>query len=406
MSVNIDDNRIALAIPPFLRLAFRPFFLGGAVFSMVAIGWWVWYWTFPGSWLPYGGPVWWHAHEMVFGFSCLIVVGFLLTAVKNWTGTTGLRGAPLFMLFALWVLGRCALALSFLLGDSLSPYWIAFVDVLFLPAAAAAMFYPVYMVRQWRNMFFVPLLLLFTLLNGASHWAVLNDRPDLAVRALHSAIFLVCLVIAIMGGRVIPMFTANGTGTKKVMPIKWLDQLSLLSLNLIVASSIAGFENLPNSWISSLFAIAAAANAYRFIRWGFWKCGKVPLLWSLHIGYAFLPIGLIVTLLHFNDIAVISYSTAIHFFSVGAIGGMILAMISRVSLGHVGLPLTPPKTMSVAFILVLLAAIFRTIIPILAPSLIQWSIVSAGVLWMIAYGLFCLCYGPMLWSTRVDGRPG
>lgn len=405
MSTNIDDNRIALAIPPILRLAFRPFFLAGALFSIAAISWWVWFWAFPFNWQPYGGPIWWHAHEMVFGFACSIIVGFLLTAVKNWTGSTGLRGLPLLSLFTLWLLGRLALGLSFL--TSVFPLfdWLVFLDLLFLPAAAIAMFYPVFKARQWRNLFFAPVLLVFAGMNGVSHWAVLNDNPELAIRTLHSAILLVCLIIAIMGGRVIPMFTANGTGTSKVAPVKWLDQLSLLSLILIVASSIYGFNDLPNQWLSPLFGVAAMANSVRFYRWGFWRCGKVPLLWSLHIAYAFLPIGLFVALLYFNGFDV-NYSTTLHFFSVGAIGGMVLSMISRVSLGHVGLPLSPPKMMSIAFLSIITAVILRALVPTLMPWLTQWAVSSAGVFWVSAYGLFCWCYGPMLWSARVDGRPG
>lgn len=405
MPSNIDDNRIALAISPILRLAFRPFFLAGALFSIAAIGWWVWYWAAPSNWQPYGGPIWWHAHEMVFGFACLIIVGFLLTAVKNWTGTTGLRGWPLLSLFGLWLLGRLALALSFLTDASSFFGGFVFLDLLFLPAAAIAMFYPVFIVRQWRNMFFAPVLLVFAGLNGVSHWAVLNNDPELAIRILHSAILLVCLIIAIMGGRVIPMFTANGTGTTKVESIKWLDQVSLVSLILIVASSIYGLHNLPDSWISPLFAVAAITNSVRFYRWGFWRCANVPLLWSLHIAYAFLPIGLFVALFYFNGFGV-SYSTTLHFLSVGAIGGMILAMISRVSLGHVGLPLSPPKIMSIAFLSIIAAAVLRVLVPTFLPWLTQWGVVFAGGFWVLAYGLFCLCYGPMLWSTRVDGRPG
>lgn len=405
MPTNIDDNRIALAIPPILRLAFRPFFLAGALFSIAAISWWVWYWFSPSSWQPYGGPVWWHAHEMVFGFACLIIVGFLLTAVKNWTGTTGLRGWPLLSLFILWLLGRLALAFSSSMTDSVFFSGLIFLDLLFLPAAAIAMFYPVYLVRQWRNMFFAPVLLVFAGINSVSHWAVVTDNPDLAIRMLHSAILLVCLIIAIMGGRVIPMFTANGTGTTQVAPLKWLDQISLISLILIVASSVFGLNELPNSWVSPLFTVAAVANSIRFCRWGFWRCAKVPLLWSLHGSYAFLPIGLFVALFYFNGFAV-SYSATLHFFSVGAIGGMILAMISRVSLGHVGLPLLPPKMMSVAFLAITVAALVRVLVPTLMPWLTQWAVVSAGLLWVVAYGIFCLCYGRMLWSARVDGRPG
>lgn len=413
MPVNIDDNRVALVIPPLLRLAFRPFFLAGGLFSTIAMAWWIWVWQGLSEWQVYGGSVWWHGHEMVFGFGCVIVVGFLLTAVKNWTGTIGFRGWPLLGLFLLWLLGRLVLAFSFIMpasvasGSTLSAavFWIAFIDMLFLPASAIAMFIPVYKVRQWRNMFFVPILLSFSLLNGVSHWAIVNNQPELANRVLHSAILILCLVIAIIGGRVIPMFTANGTGTAKATAIKWLDQMSITSLVLVVLCSLIGFSYFNRDVLVVVFFISALLNAYRFIRWGFWKCWNVPLLWSLHLGYAFLPLGLFAMACYFSGLLT-NFGIALHVFSVGAVGSMILSMTSRVSLGHSGRSLQPPKLMSLAFMLIFLAAVFRVFVPEFLPGYYQPGIVAAGIAWILAYLIFCFCFGPMLLRKRIDGQPG
>lgn len=401
MPLNIDDNRVALAIPPILRLAFRPFFLGGALFSIIAIAWWSWFWLKPSSWTPYGGAIWWHSHEMIFGFAAAIVVGFLLTAVQTWTGVRSVRGLPLAILFGFWLLGRVAVAF----GGAWPVALVMAIDSLFLLAAAGAMAYPVLKVKQWRNIMFVPILLMLALFNAVSHWAVLNQHYAGATQALYGAVLLVSLVVAIVGGRVMPMFTANGTGTEKVLSLKWLELSSLFSLALIVVLSFVGFEQFPKSILVSLFGFAALVNGWRFVRWGFWRCWRVPLLWSLHMAYAFLPIGLLAMALHHAGLLVNS-SAALHCFAVGTVGGMILAMISRVTLGHTGRVLEPPKPMALAFILILLAAMVRVVLPVWLPVFTNWGIGLAGVFWLLAYGLFVIYYGPMLMSARVDGRPG
>ena len=401
MLLNIDDNRIALAIPPFLRLAFRPFFLCGALFSVLAIGWWIFYWLNPVSWNPYGGPIWWHGHEMIFGFAVAIVAGFLLTAVQTWTGVTGLRGVPLAVLLVFWLAGRLVLAL----GSALPAVLLVCVDSLFLFCAAFAMAYPVLTVKQSGNIMFVPILLVLALLNMLSHWAVLTEQPQLATKALHVAVMLIILVVAIIGGRVVPMFTANGTATDKILPKKWLELCSLVSLLGIVVIAFVGYEKLPASALVVVLVFSALANGWRFLRWGFWHCWRVPLLWSLHMSYAFIPLGLLALALHHAGLLA-SGSAALHCFTVGAMGGMILAMISRVSLGHTGRPLAAPPLMSAAFVLILLAAVVRVVLPVSLPAAMNWAIGLAGVAWVIAYVLFLFCYAPLLLAPRVDGRPG
>ena len=399
--LNIDDNRAAMTITPLLRLAFRPLFLGGTIFSVIAMAWWTHFWLNPSAWEPYGGPIWWHGHEMLFGFGSAIVVGFLLTAVEAWTGVAGLRGKLLGVLAAFWLLGRLLLAF----GSSLSAWILVTTDQLFLLFAAAAMAYPVLKVKQWRNLMFVPMLFVLALLNGASHWGVLHDRPDLALHSLHGAVMLITLIIVVVGGRVIPFFTTNATGCERLPPLRWLDALSVVTMILLVIAAFTGFSRVPATAMVLLCVSGALANGWRFLRWGLQYSWGVPLLWSLHLAYAFIPLGLLALALYSAGYLA-SASIALHCFTAGAVGGMILAMISRVTLGHTGRPLQPPRAMIPAYIFILSGAVLRVVVPAVWPQYSQWGIAIAGVLWVLAYGVFCVYYGPMLLAPRADGRPG
>ncbi|MCB1680113.1 MAG: NnrS family protein [Halioglobus sp.] len=398
---NLNARQVTTTIPPLLRLAFRPLFLGGTLFSLIAMLWWTVFWLQPSAWQPYGGAIWWHGHEMLFGFGGAIVVGFLLTAVQAWTGVPGLRGGLLGVLAGSWLLGRLLLAFGAALPTGLP----VAVDLSFLLFAAAAMAYPVVKVRQWRNLMFVPMLFALALLNGASHWGVLRGRPDLALQALHGAILLITLFIVVIGGRVIPFFTANATGCQRQPPRRWLEILSGGSVILLVVIAFAGFSRIPAALMVPLCAGAAVVNGWRFLRWGYQHCWGVPLLWSLHLAYAFIPLGLLALALHSAGLLP-HVSTALHCFTVGAIGGMILAMISRVTLGHTGRPLRPPRAMTAAYILILASAVVRVLVPAVLPALSQWGIGLAGLLWLAAYGIYCYYYGPMLLAPRIDGGPG
>lgn len=398
---NVDNMSAAMAIPPILRLAFRPLFLGGTLFSMIAIAWWAYFWSAPFDWQPYGGPIWWHGHEMLFGFGAAIVVGFLLTAVQSWTGVPGVKGNKLAVLASAWLLGRLLIAF----GASL-PGWVVMLgDLSFLLIGAIAMAYPVIKVKQWRNLMFVPILLVLMLLNAMSHWGTLNGRTVLALNALHGATLLIALVIAIIGGRVIPFFTANASSYTRLPNIGWLDGLSIGSIIALVLIAFIGFSEVPSALLAVLSLVAAVANGWRFLRWGVGHTLKIPLLWSLHFSYLFIPAGMVALFL-FSIGWLGSISIALHCFTVGAMGGMILAMISRVTLGHTGRKLQPPKLMTLGYILILVAAVFRVLLPGLFPSFTQWGILIAAILWVAAYAIYLFYYAPMLLYPRVDGRPG
>ncbi|UZE96066.1 NnrS family protein [Alkalimarinus alittae] len=398
---NVDNTSAALASTPILRLAFRPLFLGGTLFSLIAISWWAYFWASPFDWQPYGGPIWWHGHEMLFGFGAAIVVGFLLTAVQSWTGVPGVKGNKLAVLASAWLLGRLLVAF----GAGLPGWVVAVGDLSFLFLSALAMAYPVIKVKQWRNLMFVPILLVLMMLNAVSHWGTLIGDALVALHSLHGATLLTALVITIVGGRVIPFFTSSASGYTRLPNIGWLDGLSIGSIIALVIVAFIGFSVVPAPLLAVLSLVAAVSNGWRFLRWGIAHTLNIPLLWSLHFSYLFIPVGMVALFL-FSMGWLTNISIALHCFTVGAMGGMILAMISRVTLGHTGRKLQPPKLMTLGYILILIAAAVRVLLPALLPSFTNWGIVGAAALWVAAYSIYLFYYAPMLVSARVDGRPG
>jgi len=381
-------------------LAFRPLFLLASLFAFVSIGWWTYYWIHPFNWSPYGGAIWWHAHEMLFGFGVAVVTGFLLTAVRNWTGVAGISGAWLAGLVLVWLAGRFVMAFS----QGFAAWLVMAVDLSYLLLCAVAMAYPILKVRQWRNIMFVPILLILAGLNASSHWASNHGNPTMALHALHATVILFILIISIIGGRVIPMFTANSTARPRLPSVFWLEVLSILSTAIMVIIALVGFRH--NTTLTITVALVATATHFiRLARWGGLHTRSVPLLWSLHLSYLFIPIGFLLIALYAFAV-VDNLSAVIHCFTVGAIAGMILSMISRVALGHTGRPLKVVAMMKLAFVLVFLAAIIRVIIPAWFAQYYLWGIVLAGCLWLIAFAIYLVIYTPILINPRIDGRSG
>ncbi|MFM5840167.1 NnrS family protein [Aeromonas rivipollensis] len=394
----ILDSHKEEQIVPLFRLGFRPFFLLGALFSCLAMLGWLgqlnnWF-ALPGI----GNPIWWHAHEMLFGFGAAIVAGFLLTAVQNWTAHPGVRSWPLALIVGLWVLPRCLL--PWLGEDNLI---LMALDLAWLPLCAWFLAKPVIMTRQWRNLFFVPLLLIMTLLNGAS-W-LWRDDWSAVEHLLITTVLLFTTLIAVMGGRVIPFFTARGTGQEKAPPSPWLERGALASLWLILLLWL-----LPDSWTNSLYMVplyivAAGLHLGRQLRWRPGTTLAQPLLWSLHLAYLFIPLGLLALAAQAAGLP-LSLSLASHLLSAGCMGTMILGMIARVSLGHSGRALHVGRRITLAFALVILSAFMRVLLPLYWPSLTLTGWNLSGWSWIAAYGLFVWVYTPILTRPRADGRPG
>ena len=397
--LNIEDNADTKEPVPILRLGFRPLFLAGASFSVFALL--IWAGVLSQSWEfnPYGGSYWWHAHEMLFGFVSTIIAGFLLTAVQSWTGVPGVKGYRLLFLVMLWLSGRVVI----LFNVNLPSWCIATIDVMFLLTTAFFLALSIIKVRQYRNLFFVPVLLLMSLSNVYMHMAIYLSDAQWLVIGSHGMVMLVMALMCVLGGRVFPMFTANGTKTSKVEPWPWLEKLSLLLVAVLVIVFMFVIP-LSKTAIAVLFSLAAFAHLLRWLRWRFWVTFKTPLVWSLHSSYFCIPLGMGLFAFHFFGFS-ISFSLPMHVITVGAVGGMILSMISRVSLGHTGRPIISDLMHTAAFVFILLSLLFRVSGSLLSDM--QTALLIASVIcWCGAYGIFVVKYIPILTKPRVGGGPG
>jgi len=387
-------NKQPEEVIPILRLGFRPLFLAAAGFSIVALITWAGVLAQSWSFEPYGGSYWWHAHEMLFGFVSTVVAGFLLTAVQSWTGVAGVKGTRLLFLVLLWLSAR--ILIFFNVG--IASWLIAMVDLAFLPTAAFFLALSIVKVRQYRNLFFVPILVLMSLSNAYMHYGIYSDDSEWLAIGSRAMVILVAALMCVLGGRVFPMFTANGTKTKKVMPWAWLERLSLFLMAVLVMIFIFMIP-LPRQVIAAVFLIAALAHLLRWARWRFWVTFNTPLVWSLHLAYFCIPLGLALFAFHFMGYLP-TFSLPMHVITVGGMGGMILSMMSRVSLGHTGRLIQASRSDTAAFVFIFLALIFRVFGA-------QWaaysteSLLMAAALWCLAYGLFLIKYLPMLIRPRL-----
>ncbi|MCB1668755.1 MAG: NnrS family protein [Pseudomonadales bacterium] len=397
--LNITDLKAEQRKVPLFRLAFRPFFLFGCLFSIFSLIIWGSFLSNPAiNMQPYGGWFWWHGHEMLFGFVCSIIVGFLLTAVQNWSGLPGISGWPLAGLFALWATGRLLM-----ITPVLPPIVIAVVDSLFLPAAAAVLAHPVITTKLWRNLVFVPLLLLLALVNATTHYQLINGS-NFSLPWTQSAILIIALIMSVLGGRVIPFFTANATRTEKPQPLVWLEVLAIGSVVIPLFYSLGSGDIGTNKLVGGCFILATVSHTLRFARWQCWLTLNNPLLWSLHLAYLFIIVGFALLAsyhLGFN----ITLTTALHGITVGGMGLLILSMISRVSLGHTGRMLIVSQWIVGAYVALAIAAVVRLVAPLATGYTTHMYLLSIAA-WVAGYLIYAVVYWPVLTQPRLDGRPG
>ncbi|MBB3230720.1 NnrS family protein [Halomonas stenophila] len=387
---------------PLARLAFRPFFLLASLFGVVALMVWLAFWHGDVLLRPQGGLLWWHQHEMLFGFAAAVVAGFLLTAVQNWTGLPSLRGWPLLGLVALWLAGRVLLAVP--LG--LPPLLPALVDLAFLVVVAAVMARLVIAARRWRNLVFLPALGLLVLANLAMHLGVLQGDAVLIRQGAYLAVLLITALMVVIGGRVIPMFTANRLGRPRPAPLPWLERLTLGSMAALVLAQLAAVLglSLPGPGLAGLTGLAALANTWRLARWDGLHTLREPLLWGLHASYAFLCLGLAMWAL--AALGAFRVELAVHALTIGGMGTMMLAMMARVSLGHTGRAIESLPGIGVALALLIAAAVLRSPVLALFPGISHWTYNLGIIFWCLAYAIFLLHYALPLSTARLDGKDG
>ncbi|QVM89227.1 NnrS family protein [Pseudomonas entomophila] len=377
-------------------LGFRPFFLGGSLFAFLALLLWAGTLTGALQLSPSGGMLAWHRHEMLYGFAAAIVAGFLLTAVQNWSGIPGLSGRPLVGLFLLWLLARASWFLP------LPPALLIVLQGAFLPLVAIALARPIIQRRLRNNYPIVVLILLLSACQWLTLAGWLNHDERWQRRGVLAGLWLVAAMMSVIGGRVIPFFTRRGLGDMTPAPTRpWLDRACLAASVTLPVSYLAGFDDAPQPLMALLFGALAVLHGIRLVLWhdhGIWR---VPLLWSLHLAYAWLvPACLGLAVWHAG--VDINPSLAAHALTVGAMTGLIVAMMARVSLGHTGRPLQVPRSVGWAFALIQLAALARVVLVPFTSLGLGLSLIlgCAGLL------LFLWHYLPILMRPRVDGMPG
>jgi uncharacterized protein involved in response to NO len=387
---------------PLWGRGFRPFFLGAGAYGFAVVVAWTAIWRGDldaPAWL---SPVWWHGHEMLFGLVAAAISGFLLTAAPVWTGRRALCGRPLIALFGLWALGRLAM----LGAGYLSAGFVAAIDVTFLPLVAAVLVRTLWRTGQRRNYGVVALVGLLALANAAVHAQALGLAGGSAPRALRFTADLIVVLIVTIGGRITPGFTTNALirlgVDARASSRPWLDRLAVAATALLAAVDLVA----PRSVASGLLAAAAGLTvAARMTGWQTLRTWRDPLVWSLHAGMAWVAIGLL--LVAAGDLGRSVPATAgLHALTAGAMGSMILAVMTRVSLGHTGRPLVLPKGAVGSYVLVHAGAVAR-VSAALAPDLLQGPLlVVGGLLWAAAFGLFAILYASILTRSRIDGRDG
>jgi uncharacterized protein involved in response to NO len=387
---------------PSLAIAakgFRPFFLLAGAFAAAIVP--IWLLIVGGVFPPsaYLDAASWHAHEMIFGYAVAVIAGFLLTAVGNWTQRETLIGTPLLALAGLWTLGRVAMSIA----PALPRGSAALLDLAFLPVLAVVLARPLIAARNRRNYVMLAVLGALFAANLVTHLDALGVLPlGSARRASLAAIDVVIFLILVIAGRVLPTFTRNATGATNIGSSALLERLIVIAAVALTLIDVVWPETKGTGVAAGVLAVFTIVRA---ARWGTLRTGRHPLLWILHVGYAWIPVGLLLRAMPVVGVPVWS-SLATHALTVGAIGALTLGMMARVALGHTGRPLVASPAMSWAFAAITASAIARVIVPLFA---LRWHFVAliiAGVLWAVAFVIYLVVYAPALSRPRVDGKAG
>jgi uncharacterized protein involved in response to NO len=375
-------------------LGFRPFYLFAGIFAALSVPLWAARFAgWLGEWV-YASESSWHAHEMIFGYAFAVIVGFLFTAVRNWTGRPTPAGPALGAIAALWLCGRIL---------ALTP-WTSLAgaaDIAFAVAAAIGIGVPLVSSGNRRNYFFIVLIALFGAANLAFHLAKASIIDLQPAYLMQLALDLILFVMSVMGGRVIPMFTASAVPGSKPTRHALIERIALGSiLAMITADALSA----SGSIIAGVASLAALAHAVRLALWQPWLTLRRPILWILHASYGWVVIHL--ALRAFASLDIVPASLATHALTVGAIGGMTLGMMTRTARGHTGRTLQVGPAETACYSLVQLAAVVRVLVPIAVPAWYFSAVTVSGLLWFAAFALFTAAYWPILTRPRVDGKPG
>lgn len=383
------------------HLGFRPFFLMAGIFAVLAMLMWMWSYH-QGLLLPglerMGAPVW-HAHEMIYGYGMAVIAGFLLTAVRNWTGVQTLHGLPLLLLTLCWCVARIMPLLDF----STALYWMAVFDLVFNACLCASLLYPIAKVRQWKQLGVWSKVLLLFIGNALFYMGLFGQLGQGIEWGLLTGLYLLISMILLMGRRVIPFFIEKGIEQKvKIKNPRWIDITSLIFMLAFIVFEV--FLPYPGvaSGLALLLFIIHVTRLYYWHTPGIWS---KPMLWVLYVAYAWLVLGFALKgLMLFLPI---NPMLAIHAFAVGGIGLMSTGMMARVSLGHTGREVYQPgSVIKSVFYLLFISSLVRVLFPLFAPGLYTYWVGMSQVFWVVSFIIFLYMYFPILVKPRIDNEYG
>ncbi len=377
------------------NLGFRPFFLLAGWSAVVLMSLWALMYTNILHLNNFYGFIDWHSHEMLFGYASAVIAGFLLTAVRNWTGVQTITRTPLAILAAIWLLARI---LPFTPVPGLI---IALVDISFFLLLALAVAHPIIKAKQWHNMIMVAIITSFMLADILVQIQHLGFTSATLIPGNTLALYSILMIIQVLTGRVLPFFTRVVVPGTQVIERPLLEKVLFYTLILLGLADVFALNGLI---IALLAAVLLVAHLMRVLPWFSRPVLNIPILWVLYSGYLWLLIGFAMKVLVGLDL--VTNNLAIHAWTVGVIGITTYGMMSRVSLGHTGREMAPPKLVILGFYLLFLAAVIRVFMPLIAMSQYLLWIEISIVLWIIAFVLFSLAYTPILSTPRVDGQEG
>jgi len=374
--------------------SFRPFFIAAGIWATLAVPFWL---------LNYFGIMividnfnilLWHQHEILYGFVAAAIAGFILTAIPNWTGRLPIKNKPLAILVFLWILGRVGFLTTAIIGTITT----SLMDLPFLIVLVLVIMREIVSGKNWRNLPVIILISFFTLGNILVHLQI-HEIIDSAELGIRLSTFVLSILLALIGGRIVPSFTRNWLAQNKAnkfpRPFGNFDKISLISLVVFVFAQVI----IPHHQATSLLALLAGLlHGIRFIRWKVWMTLTEPLIWILHVGYMWLCVALV--LIGFSGLTdFVPYTSSYHALTVGAFSTMILAVMTRASLGHTGRTIKATLGTTTIFIFITIAAILRVYEPFINES---GSLILSlsGIFWTLSFALFIFIYFPILTQPR------
>ncbi len=386
---------------PVLRLGFRPFFLGASTFSVIAMSLWIFLFRdgHLGVWAQTAvDPVTWHAHEMVFGYALAVIAGFLLTAVRNWTGLPTPTGGALAALVACWACARIAL-----LAGPRGLMLAALGDLAFNLGLLATFTRPVVAVGQTRQAGIVSKIALLTLANALFYCAVFGWLDVPARSVAQAAVLLIIALILTIAARVVPGFIERGVRVSvRIRDPQWPARVTLGLFLAFFIAEVFFHAPLVNAGLAGALAVV---TGWRLVAWHTPALWREPLLWGLYAAMLAICAGFVLYAL--ADWVPIPRTLALHAFAAGGIGLATLSMMARVALGHTGRDIrSPPPSVGLALGVLIVAVLVRVFLPLVWANGYAQAILAAQVLWALAFAIFVVSYAAILTAPRVDGGDG